>query len=153
MFCCCRRTERRQDAKNDTSEDTLSTEDQKLVRAIHDKEEWDKVNTDVELIQDDTVFNNTIVSMGINGVIYSMYVEVVGAFFLEETRKMYTLEEFEANFKQWKEEESQGIIDRMEFWFSPYTSILPIKYSKSPPVVASFYKKTDKTPPPVIKFC
>ncbi|ETO07913.1 hypothetical protein RFI_29478 [Reticulomyxa filosa] len=32
MFCCCRRTERRQDAKNDTNEDTLSTEDQKLVR-------------------------------------------------------------------------------------------------------------------------
>jgi len=40
----------------------------------------------------------------------------------------------------------------MEFWFSPYAYryALQEKYHESPPLVASFYKKTNTIPPKVI---
>jgi len=68
-------------------------------------------------------------------------------FFLEETRSIFTLAYFEQHYNEWTTDPN---IERMEFWFSPYTSIIPKEYSSSPPVVGSFYRKTTETPPAVI---
>lgn len=47
----------------------------------------------IQLIQDDGVFNATIVSMGCFGVIYSLVLEVMQTYWLEETRKVMPLKE------------------------------------------------------------
>lgn len=53
----------------------------------------------IQLIQDDNVFNATIVSMGCFGVIYSLVLEVMQKYWLEESRMVTTLDKIFAQLK------------------------------------------------------
>ena len=56
---------------------------------ITDPDCYDEGYLGIQLIQDDAIFNSVVVSMGCMGIIYSLIIEVVPAFLLSETRKIY----------------------------------------------------------------
>lgn len=56
---------------------------------ISDPNTFDKGPFEIELIQNDDYFNSVVVSMGCMGIIYSVVIEVMPAYMLTETRKIY----------------------------------------------------------------
>eukprot|EP01084_Bolivina_argentea_P252084 423047_1 len=114
---------------------------------IHDAKKWNNKFPNIELIQDDDIFEAGLISLGLLGVIYSYYFLLEDAYFIEEIRYMISYSELKN--KEWKKLEKKinnNEIERLMIWLSPYTT-LDHRFNSSPPLLISTYSRTNEKPP------
>eukprot|EP01084_Bolivina_argentea_P304864 526596_1 len=117
--------------------------------AIHDPIEWKKQFVHVELIQNDDIFEAGLVSMGLLGVIYSYYILLDDASFIEENTTLVSYDTFkEQEWDKLIKRMENGEIDSVKLLLSPYVckGIVNKKFKNSPPILIQMYGKTDNVP-------
>ena len=107
----------------------------------------------IELIQDDNVFDSTINNVGLFGIIYSVFVEVGDAYFVERAGQVMNVEQFK-NDNVYDSIINDKTIERCNLVMAPYTTVLT-KYKKSPAIAVLTWKRapddsvTDSPPKPI----
>lgn len=63
---------------------------------ITDRARFESKNAGIKLVQDDDLFNSAVISLGCMGIVYSVIIEVVPAFYLQEVRTLSTWTEIKS---------------------------------------------------------
>ena len=110
--------------------------------AIHDVNKWNNKYPNIELIQDNDIFESCLSGMGLFGIIYSYHLMVQDAYFLKKNVYLTNWNDFKEN--KWKNIQKEcecGNILGLSLMISPYTTF-DNKYIMSPPITICTFKKT-----------
>eukprot|EP01084_Bolivina_argentea_P168710 292515_1 len=114
--------------------------------AIHDAVSWKKQFPDISLIQNDDTFEAGLISIGLLGIVYSYYILLTDAYFVEEKRYMLSYNEFKnTEWDNLRQQILNNEIVALEYLLTPYKR-LHGEFEGDHILTISTYCETNKIP-------